>query len=56
MWQVHRFYIEEIVKISPHLTLRSSVTNLGQPPTREKREEEKGPGHRGRRIQERRGE
>jgi hypothetical protein len=29
MWQTYRFYIEEIVKISPHLTLRSSVTNLG---------------------------
>jgi hypothetical protein len=52
MWQTYRFYIEEIVKISPHLTLRSSVTNLG-PPQRERSggegtraQEEKEPGHR----------
>jgi len=53
MWQVHRFYIEVIVKISSHLTLRSSVTNLG-PPQRGRSEEEKGPGRRrrGTRAQE----
>jgi len=44
MWQVHRFYIEEIVKISPHLTLRSSVTNPRPAATREKRREEREPG------------
>src|SRR5215471_1521900 len=41
MWQVYRFYIEAIVKISPHLPLRSSVTTSARPNAGEAGEEKR---------------